>query len=72
MWRRKKRPVSHEGKAAREQAREKLNEAEAQWPAVREVSASLSQMNRQNHFAEAIEAIFSQAPPSPPRRGQRA
>lgn len=49
---------SNDSKRARQQAAENLAHAQAQWPAVREVSESLRSMNRHNHFGDAVERIM--------------
>lgn len=50
-----------EAKRARDDAERNLREARDQWPEVRRVSESLRESVRQNHFGEAIEAIFKGA-----------
>ena len=57
MWW-KKEPKSHEGAQARADAEWHLEQAEANWPQVREVSESLQRMRKQNNFGEAIERIL--------------
>lgn len=50
-----------EAKRARVDAERKLREVRDQWPEVHRVSESLRESVRQNHFGEAIEAIFKGA-----------
>ena len=47
-----------ESQKARQEAKQSVREAQAQWPAVREVSASLRRMQRRNNFGEAVERIM--------------
>lgn len=55
---REQQAPSDDSKRARERAARNLATDQAQWPAVREVSNSLRNMNRRNHFADAIERIM--------------
>lgn len=57
-WKRKAKRDKADGQKARADAERNLRDAEAQWPAVRDVSASLRRMQRRNNFAEAIERIM--------------
>lgn len=57
MWPWTKRHELH-GAHARKTAAERLAQQEAKWPEVVEVSTSLRDLRKRNHFAQQLELIF--------------